>query len=151
MLFTTSGATNLVGTAYSDSTQPVAPGGVLVSGVTAIQPKYFIDIIDSSELARFGLQNGGAFDQTLISGKWESSALASCLDPAHPQDYFLFSVSGELSSASPRPGGSRTDHLARASDNDFITQNGVDGGKPYADSTGLEVNTQILVWRITLP
>jgi len=146
LLISTAGATNIANTAYSTSTTPVAPGGVLVSGVTfvassvsylpsfhsvlsssnltslsypfvpsfpdsAITSTSFIDIINDSELARFGLQNGGAFDETLISGKWESSALASCLDPLYPNDYFLFSLS----------------------DNDFITSNGYEAGAAYSD------------------
>ncbi|KAL7411305.1 esterase-like activity of phytase-domain-containing protein [Mrakia frigida] len=129
LLISTAGATNIANTVYSTTVTPVAPGGVLVPGVTAITPTDFIDIIDDSELARFGLQNGGAFDETLISGKWESSALASCLDPLYPNDYFLLSLS----------------------DNDFITSNGFEAGAVYSDAYGKEVNTQILVWRITLP
>jgi hypothetical protein len=36
-------------------------------------------------------------------------------------------------------------------DNDFITQNGYQAGRPYKDASGLEVDTMILVYRITLP
>ena len=31
-------------------------------------------------------------DQTLIDAKWESLALAPCLDSDFPDDYFLFSA-----------------------------------------------------------
>lgn len=71
LLISTAGATNLIGTPYSDDVTPVAPGGTLVAGVTAIVGTAFIDMLKPKELARFGLQNGGAFDETLISGKWE--------------------------------------------------------------------------------
>lgn len=117
LLVSTAGATNLIGTPYSDDVTPVAPGGTLVAGVTAIVGTAFIDMLKPKELARFGLQNGGAFDETLISGKWEcesftvtgrwtdpaadcaisASALAPCLDALHPNDYFLFSMSGRCS------------------------------------------------------
>lgn len=41
-------------------------------------------MIDEDELARFGLQIGGAFDETLISSKWEAAAFVSALDDDHP-------------------------------------------------------------------
>jgi hypothetical protein len=56
-------------------------------------------------------------------------ALAPALDPANPNDYFLFVTN----------------------DNDFITQNGYQAGTRYKDASGLEVDTMILVYRITLP
>ena len=36
--------------------------------------------------------SGDPDDQTLIDAKWESLALASCMDPAFPEDYFLFTA-----------------------------------------------------------
>jgi hypothetical protein len=36
-------------------------------------------------------------------------------------------------------------------DNDFITQNGYQVGAPYKDASGVEVDTMILVYRVTLP
>jgi hypothetical protein len=56
-------------------------------------------------------------------------ALVPALDPASPNDYFLFVTN----------------------DNDFITQNGYQAGMSYKDASGLEVDTMILVYRITLP
>jgi hypothetical protein len=55
--------------------------------------------------------------------------LVPALDPANPNDYFLFVTN----------------------DNDFITQNGYQAGMPYKDASELEVDTMILVYRITLP
>jgi hypothetical protein len=37
------------------------------------------------------------------------------------------------------------------SDNDFITQHGSMQGKPYADSSGKDVDTLVLVYRVTMP
>jgi hypothetical protein len=71
--------------------------------------------------------SGGAFDEQLVNGKWESIALAPCLDSKFPDDYFLFVFS----------------------DNDFITENGVSVGIPY--NAGDNVNNQAMVYRVTLP
>ena len=37
------------------------------------------------------------------------------------------------------------------SDNDFITQHGSMQGKAYADASGKDVDTVVLVYRVTLP
>ena len=73
LLFSTSGATDIAGTDYTDGVTPVAPGGVLVSSITPIVPVEFVDMIDDTQLGRFGLHNGGDFDVSLINRKWESS------------------------------------------------------------------------------
>ena len=36
-------------------------------------------------------------------------------------------------------------------DNDFITQDGFQVGAPYKDAGGAEVETTLLVYRVTLP
>jgi hypothetical protein len=51
------------------------------------------------------------------------------LDDAAPNDYFL----------------------VVASDNDFITQNGSMQGHAYKDSTGADIDSVVLVYRISLP
>jgi hypothetical protein len=56
-------------------------------------------------------------------------ALVPALDPATPRDFFLFITN----------------------DNDFITQNGFQVGAPYKDASGVDVDTMLLVFRITLP
>ena len=50
-------------------------------------------------------------------------------DPTHPRDVFLLV----------------------ANDNDFITQHGFHAGQAYADASGADLDTMILVYRITLP
>ena len=55
-------------------------------------------------------------------------ALAPALDPNAPDDFFLFV----------------------GSDNDFITQHGMMAGKPYADGSGANVDSLVLVYRVTL-
>jgi hypothetical protein len=124
----TSRATNIAGSGY-DGTVPVAPNGKLVDGVVPATITRYIDINETAELQKFGLHNGEPNDRNNLSEKWEGMALAPALDPANPNDYFLFVTN----------------------DNDFITQNGYQAGTPYKDASGLEVDTMILVYRITLP
>lgn len=127
-LLDTSRATNIAGSRY-DGTVPVAPNGKLVDGVVPATLTRYIDINATAELRKFGLHNGEPNDRNNLSEKWEGMALAPALDPANPNDYFLFVTN----------------------DNDFITQNGYQAGAPYKDASGLEVDTMILVYRITLP
>jgi hypothetical protein len=127
-LLDTSRAINIAGSRY-DGTVPVAPNGKLVDGVVPATLTRYIDINETAELQKFGLHNGEPNDRNNLSEKWEGMALAPALDPANPNDYFLFVTN----------------------DNDFITQNGYQAGTPYKDASGLEVDTMILVYRITLP
>ncbi|KAK0554089.1 hypothetical protein OC845_000903 [Tilletia horrida] len=136
-LISTKGATNIANTKYDQPSSPVAPNGNLVSTVTPVKYGSFVNLIQKSEISKFGLQVGGAIDRTLVASKLESLALA----PTGDGDYFLFVVS----------------------DNDFIT---VNGSQAAEDSTGAYVNqaysdpysqtygtadTQIFIWRVTLP
>ena len=81
------------------------------------------------QLGRFGLHNGVPNDRNNLSEKWEGMTLVSALDPANPLDYFLFV----------------------ANDNDFITQSGYQAGASYRHPSGIEVDTMLLVYRISLP
>ncbi|KAI0339337.1 hypothetical protein BDW22DRAFT_1409186 [Trametopsis cervina] len=120
-------ATNIAGSKFDSHKNPVSPKGNLDSSVTPAVYTSFVSLIDAANLARFGLHNGDPADQTLIDAKWESIALAPVNDPAFPHDFFLFT----------------------ASDNDFITTNGISVGQPY--NAGLDNDNQFLVWRVTLP
>src|SRR5262249_10595805 len=80
----------------------VAPNGKLVDGVVPATLTRYIDINEAAELQKFGLHNGEPNDRNNLSEKWEGMALVPALDPANPNDYFLFVTN----------------------DNDFITQNG---------------------------
>ncbi|KAK6196757.1 hypothetical protein LQW54_011213 [Pestalotiopsis sp. IQ-011] len=105
--------------------------GVLVDGVTAATYCGFLDFNVNSQLGRFGLHNGGDQDAQLLNEKWESIAVVP-VNPADPDDeYFIFSLS----------------------DNDFITQNGFlnDGKFTYADSSGYNLDSQALVFKVTIP
>jgi len=126
-LFSIAGATNIADSEFDDPANPVAPGGVLLDSITPATYISFVNYIDDVQLARFGLHNGGEENSTLVNEKWESFALAPVDDPAFPDDYFLFT----------------------ASDNDFLTEDGIMLGVPY--NAGVNVDNQFLVFQVTLP
>ncbi|KAJ5652055.1 secreted protein [Penicillium longicatenatum] len=118
---------------YDTATGAIASSkGVLKSGIIPVEYCSFLDYNVNSELAKFGLHNGGDQDENLLNEKWESLALV----PVDPQDsngrgkkeYFLFSMN----------------------DNDFITQDGyMNGGDfAYKDSSGFNLDTQVLVFKV---
>jgi hypothetical protein len=127
-LLDTSQATNIADSPY-DGTVPVAPNGKLADGIVPATLTPFIDINDNAQLSKFGLHNGKPNDRNNLSEKWEGMALVPALDPANPQDYFLFITN----------------------DNDFITQNGYQVGAAYKDASGVDIDTMLLAYRITLP
>jgi hypothetical protein len=127
-LLDTARATNIAGSRY-DGTVPVAPNGKLMAGVVPATLTRYIDINNNAELRKFGLHNGEPNDSDNLSEKWEGMTLTPALDPANPNDYFLFITN----------------------DNDFITANGYQAGAAYRDMSGAEVDTMLLVYRITLP
>ncbi len=122
-------ATNIANTAYDTAGTPVAPLGVLNPAITPVAYQSFLNIDDNTQLNRFGLHNGAPSDTNDLYEKWESIAIVPVLDPKAPHDYFLFV----------------------GSDNDFITQNGHMAGSPYKDASGFNVDTLVLVYRVTLP
>jgi hypothetical protein len=107
----------------------VAPKGMLDPTITPVKYQPFLNINDNTQLNRFGLHNGAPSDTNDLYEKWESLAVVPVHDPKAPHDYFLFV----------------------GSDNDFITQNGFMAGQPYADKSGFNVDTLVLVYRVTLP
>ncbi|GAA5900784.1 hypothetical protein JCM5296_004894 [Sporobolomyces johnsonii] len=85
------GATNIVGL-YDGVGEAVAPNGVLDSSVTPVAFNNLISIIDAAQLARFGLQNGPPLATDIVGKFGESLAIAPALDPANPDDYFVFTL-----------------------------------------------------------
>jgi len=127
-LLDTSKATDIAGSQY-DGTIPVSPNGKLADGIVPATLTTFIDINDNLQLKKFGLHNGEPNDRNDLYEKWEGMALVPTLDAANPRDFFLFV----------------------SNDNDFITQNGYQAGAAYKDPSGVDVDTMILVYRVTLP
>ena len=116
-----SGASDIAGR-YDGAGEAIAPGGMLRPDIRPARLSPFLDMNDNAQLARFGLHNGAPNNSKDLYEKWESMALT--------------------------PGGS---FLFVGSDNDFITQNGIMAGKPYADASGADVDTLVLVYQVRLP
>ncbi|KAF9038061.1 esterase-like activity of phytase-domain-containing protein [Panaeolus papilionaceus] len=125
-LFSITNATNIAGM-FDGPTDASSPGGTLNKNITPATYASFVNFVDSTQLARFGLHDGSPNNSSLIDAKWESLALAPVNDPSFPDDYFLFT----------------------ASDNDFISTQGVSLGVPF--NAGLDVDNEFLVFRVTLP
>lgn len=123
-----SAATDIANTDFDDL-KPVAPKGVVDASVKPATLTSFIDLNDAKDLARFGLHNGAPNDRNNLSEKWEAMSIAPALDPAAPDDYFMFV----------------------ANDNDFLTQDGYQVGAAYKAADGAEVDTMFQVFRVTLP
>ncbi|KAJ7257160.1 esterase-like activity of phytase-domain-containing protein [Mycena haematopus] len=125
-LFSIAAATDIHGTAFDTPGTPVSPKGKLAKSVTPATYVGFVNYADAGQLGRFGLHVGDPDDNTLIDAKWESLALAP-VGPSAPDDFFLLT----------------------ASDNDFLSTQGISLGVPY--NAGEDVDSQFLVWRLTLP
>jgi hypothetical protein len=127
VVYDVSAATNIAGTAYDTGATPIAPGGTLASGITPATSTVLVNLNDTVQLAKFGLNNGPVDDINTLSEKWEALALVPALDPAAPNDWFLFV----------------------GNDNDFITTSGFQDGAAYA--AAFDNDTMVLVYRLTLP
>lgn len=108
-VFDISAATNIKSGANDAYNGTISPAGLLNAGITPALYCSWLDFNVNSQLNRFGVQNGGPQDSTLLNEKWESLALLPInldnkgRDDGDEDEYFLFSFS----------------------DNDFITQNGI--------------------------
>lgn len=126
LVYDISAATNIAGTAYDTVATPVAPNGVLAASVRPATSTVLVDLNDSSQLVKFGLNNSNSDNSNTLAEKWESLALAPALDPAAPDDFFLFV----------------------GNDNDFSSVDGFQDGSSYRSS--LNIDTMVLVYRLTL-
>ena len=94
---------------YDSATGSIASSkGVLNSDITPAEYCTFLDFNVNSELAKFGLHNGGPQDSHLLNEKWESLALL----PVNPEQGYHKKGDNEY-------------FLLSMSDNDFITQDGM--------------------------
>ena len=120
-------ATNIAGTVYDTATAPVAQNGILNNAIVPARFEVLVNLNDETQLAKFGLNNNANDNSETLSNAWESLALAPVLDPAAPDDYFLFI----------------------GNDNNFSTGSGFQGVAAYSASPNLD--TMVLVYRVTLP
>lgn len=63
------GATDIHGTKFDDPTHPIATGGTLDQKITPAKYVSFVNYLDSTQLARFGLHNGSLL--VITSLDWE--------------------------------------------------------------------------------
>jgi uncharacterized protein YhjY with autotransporter beta-barrel domain len=138
---TLTGATNLAGTPYATGYTPAANGiAGAVAGITAAQVTPFVNLLNPTQLARFGIDmNVGAegsanpVSVNSLGEKWEALSIVPVLDPTAPDDYFLLV----------------------GNDNDFLgTSVTMLGGAPVDATAGTSVAdnpNRVLVYRVTLP
>jgi hypothetical protein len=144
-VFDIASATDIKGPENDDSpTGAIADSqGVLKPGIIPAEYCTFLDFNVNPELAKFGLHNGGAQDEFLLNEKWEALALV----PVEPEG-------GKGGSKKGNGKGKKGEEyfLFAFSDNDFITQNGFAnfGELPYSDGSGFNLDSQALVFRVTL-
>jgi len=128
LLIDTKGATNIAGTPYETSTTPIATGGVLNSSITSVAQTEVVNILNSTQLGKFGINlNNAAPTQMTLTEKWEGMALVPALDEAAPQDFFLLV----------------------GNDDDFLSTNCNVNGQNCAQSVNSDA--LVLVYRLTLP
>ena len=128
LLVDTTGATNLAGTTYETSYTPIASNGTLVSTIVPLQQVEMVNLLNSTQLNRFGENlNNVTPTRLTLSEKWEGMALAPVLDEAAPQDFFLFV----------------------GNDNDFLATNCNVNGQDC--SQAVDSDAHVLVYRLTLP
>ena len=128
LLVDVASATNIAGTSFETSATPVAPGGNLVSTVTPVQQIELVNVLNTTQLTKFGenIVNTPATRLTL-SEKLEGMALAPVLDENAPQDFFLFV----------------------GNDNDFISTDCIAAGVNCSGT--IDNDATVLVYRLTLP
>lgn len=144
-LVTITGATNLANTPYATGYTPAANGtsGTL-GGIVAAQVTPFVNLLNPSQLARFGIDMNVDAEGSLnpinvnsLGEKWEALSIVPVLDPTAPDDYFLLV----------------------GNDNDFLGTSVTMLGGPFISATDPAVDpnnyadnpNRILVYRVTLP
>lgn len=120
-------ADNILGQYDDVGDQISSSKGKLNSDITPATHYSFIDLLDETELAKFGLHNGGPDNAHLLNEKWEGMALMPV--QCTTDEYFLVLIS----------------------DNDYKTTNGyLDYGKMTFDLDA-DIDTQNMVYHIKLP
>jgi outer membrane autotransporter protein len=96
LLVDTAGATNIAGTSYSTGTTPISTAaaangsGALVGGVTPVQQVELVNLLNTAQLAKFGVNTKtNPSVQYTLSEKWEAMGLAPTLEEGKPHDFFL--------------------------------------------------------------
>ncbi len=127
-LVDTTGATNIAGSVYETTYTPLATNGTLVPSITPVQQVELVNMLNSTQLAKFGENLNNVTPTRLTLGeKWEGMALAPVLEENAPQDFFLFV----------------------GNDNDFLATNCNVNGQDC--SQAVDSDAHVLIYRLTLP
>lgn len=128
MMVDITGATNIAGTPFETSNTPISPGGALNASITPASQVEVVNILNSTQLGKFGINlNNAAPTSLTLTEKWEGMALVPTLEDNAPQDYFLLV----------------------GNDNDFLSTNCNVGGQNCAQAVNSDA--VVLVYRLTLP
>ena len=128
LLIDTAGATNIAGTTFETTTTPISPGGVLNSTIRPVQQVELVNMLNATQLTKFGENlNNAAPTRLTLGEKWEGMALAPVLEESAPNDYFLFV----------------------GNDNDFLASNCIVGGLNCSQAVNSDAH--MMVYRLTLP
>ncbi len=131
LLVDVAGATNNAGNALETSYAPLASAGVLNSSITPVQQTQLVNLLNSTQLAKFGINLNNAVGQansTTLTEKWEGMSLVPALEEGAPQDYFLLI----------------------GNDNDFLASNCSFAGSS-ACAQSVNSDAMVLTYRLTLP
>ena len=127
-LVDTTGATNIAGSVYETTYTPLATNGTLVPSITPVQQVELVNMLNSTQLAKFGENLNNVTPTRLTLGeKWEGMALAPVLEENAPQDFFLFV----------------------GNDNDFLSTTCNVNGQDC--SQAVDSDAHVLIYRLTLP
>ena|GEM_PF-3427756 len=126
-------ATNIAGTGYdlepgTTGALSLPKSGALPTGLNAATRQDFVDLLDTAQLSKFGLNINNPPDQNSLAEKWEGLALIPLRDLAAPDDYLMLV----------------------GNDNDFKTANVFHNGS-IVGTNSFNVDNMILAYRVTLP
>ena len=126
------GATNIINTGYD--LEGKAPGQLSMptsdspAGIAPVLRQDLVDMIDTNQLSKFGLNISTNWNTNTLSEKWESLALVPLEDPAATNDFLLLTCN----------------------DNDFLAHVVYLNGQ-WVSTNSMFSDNVMMVYRVTLP
>ncbi len=128
-------ATNILGVYDAEGNQ-ISPAAALLSGITPATSTVVINMLSSTDLAKFGFNtNTASPNQFTVNEKLEGMSLVPDLSTPSPEDYFLFIGN---------------DNDFQSSDVKMIDATGALVSYGDARDRGITNDTTFTVWRITI-
>lgn len=122
---------NILGSSYDlangEPGQTDFPNGLAI-GVTPVAREELVNMLDTAQLAKFGLNINANPDANTLTEKWEGLGLIPDLSTAIPDDFFLFV----------------------GNDNDFLARSIIHNGEVVGTSPFTQDN-MLLAYHVTLP